>query len=169
MISKSNVKLGSVHATIRTVFSLKQCSIKQLFDSVFVISGLVKVSVNKMLLALVFDSVDKTYLEITTSVKKVSKKQKQIATSQGLWIHSCSLERQYQERSLDPIRRVICISISKEMRCLLKNTTSRTDLKIFLAGGSWARCRSNTYRPWKQMVVNMCEINRKKSFSVASL
>ena len=70
MISKSNVKLGSVNATIRTVFSLKQCSIKQLFDSVFVISGLVKVSVNKMLLALVFDSVDKTYLEITTSVKK---------------------------------------------------------------------------------------------------
>ena len=36
MISKSNVKLGSVHATIRPVFSLKQCSIKQLFDSVFV-------------------------------------------------------------------------------------------------------------------------------------
>ena len=33
-----------------------------------------------MLLALVFDSVDKTYLEITTSVKRVSKKRKQIAT-----------------------------------------------------------------------------------------
>ena len=46
MISKSNVKLGSVNATIRTVFSLKQCSIKQLFDSVFVVSGLVKVSVS---------------------------------------------------------------------------------------------------------------------------
>ena len=48
MISKSNVKLWSVRRCVCLFlfFSLKQCIIKQLLNSVFVISGLIKVSVN---------------------------------------------------------------------------------------------------------------------------
>ena len=46
------------------------------------------------------------------------------------------------------------------MRCLLTNTAGKRDLKIFLTEASWARCRSTACR--KKMIVNMCEINRKK-------
>ena len=48
MISKSNVKLWSVRRCVCLFlfFSLKQCIIKQLLNSFFVISGLTKVSVS---------------------------------------------------------------------------------------------------------------------------
>ena len=47
MISKSNVFENTVIAAIMrlSLFSSKQCIIKQLLDSVFVISGIIKVSV----------------------------------------------------------------------------------------------------------------------------
>ena len=47
MMSKSNVFENTVIAAIMrlSLFSSKQCIIKQLLDSVFVISGIIKVSV----------------------------------------------------------------------------------------------------------------------------
>ena len=53
MIYKNNVKFGSLRQCL-SLFSSKQCIIKQLLDSVFVISQIIKISVNVISLGLWF-------------------------------------------------------------------------------------------------------------------
>ena len=71
MISKSNVKFTDsnvklIAAIIRlSSFYSKQCIIKQLLNSVFVISGIIKVSVSDI--SLKKASADNTYLDLDYS------------------------------------------------------------------------------------------------------
>ena len=59
-----------------SIFSLKQCIIKQLLNSVFVISGLIKVSVSVISLSVRLGFVRPIPQNIEKSVEKVSKKRK---------------------------------------------------------------------------------------------
>ena len=73
MISKSNVKFTDSNVKLSAaimcllLFSSKQCIIKQLLDSVFVISGIMKVSVSVIISLSLWLLADNTYLDLDYS------------------------------------------------------------------------------------------------------
>ena len=78
MISKSNVKAWMVesllqhNAVVLIVSKSKQCIIKQLLDSVFVISGIIKVSVSVISLSLLLRLITLTSVLIIPDITKTS-------------------------------------------------------------------------------------------------
>ena len=78
MISKSNVKFTDsnvklIAAIMRfSLFSSKQCIIKQLLDSVFVISGIIKVSVSVISISLRFRLITLSSTLINPDITKTS-------------------------------------------------------------------------------------------------
>ena len=72
MISKRNVNNELFRATVRSSFSLKQCIIKQLLDPIFVMSGIIKVSVSVICLSYRLWLIILTSTLIIPDIKKVS-------------------------------------------------------------------------------------------------